>query len=264
MNEIFAIGALGGSGTRALAKILSSLGYYIGSSLNSRSDNLFFTQIFKNPEWYKTASKEEIYEKLKLFQFYMEHNLTPPKVEFELRESINSYLEEITESNKVRSSWAWKEPNTQIYIEEVLTVFPKLKYIHLLRNGLDMAFSRNKHQLINWGFKYNIHLTGTESDSEMSVKQLDYWIRSTKDVLRKSELFKNRFLLIDHTQLCFQPQIEIDRLLEFMEETVSPEKRKELYALPSIPTSYNRYKDMDISIFREDQINDLKELGYTI
>lgn len=42
-NEMFepvAIGGVGGSGTRVVAEIVRSLGYYLGGDLNSANDNL--------------------------------------------------------------------------------------------------------------------------------------------------------------------------------------------------------------------------------
>ena len=65
------IGALGGSGTRVIAQIVNQLGYYIGDDLNKPNDNLVFTRLFKNPEWYKTTDQKEIYSRLEIFDEYM-------------------------------------------------------------------------------------------------------------------------------------------------------------------------------------------------
>lgn len=64
-----------------------------------------------------------------------------------------------------------------------------MKYIHVLRHGLDMAFSNNIQQLKNWGLKFNIKLSGEETESQIAVKQLDYWIESTKDIIQKMNQF---------------------------------------------------------------------------
>lgn len=55
MNQkIIAIGAVGGSGTRVVAKIFMDAGVFVGDDLNAQNDNLTFTQLFKNPDWYNT------------------------------------------------------------------------------------------------------------------------------------------------------------------------------------------------------------------
>ena len=47
--------------------------------------------------------------------------------------------------------WAWKEPNTHIVADLILQLSEHVKYIHVVRNGLDMAWSRNQNQLKFWG-----------------------------------------------------------------------------------------------------------------
>ena len=49
MGAVIAIGALGGSGTRAIAQVLMDAGIYLGDSLNNANDNKLFTRLFKNP-----------------------------------------------------------------------------------------------------------------------------------------------------------------------------------------------------------------------
>jgi hypothetical protein len=48
-----AVGGVGGSGTRVIASLVSSLGYQIGNNLNRAQDDLTFTVLFKRPEDYR-------------------------------------------------------------------------------------------------------------------------------------------------------------------------------------------------------------------
>ncbi len=73
MNKIIAIGALGGSGTRAVAQILIDVGVYLGDDLNVSNDNLLFTRLFKDPKWYKNASINDVRIRLEIFRKYMEN-----------------------------------------------------------------------------------------------------------------------------------------------------------------------------------------------
>ena len=36
-----------------------------------------------------------------------------------------------------RPRWGWKEPNTHIVLPQILKLAPGLKYIHVVRHGLD-------------------------------------------------------------------------------------------------------------------------------
>ena len=276
-KKIISIGALGGSGTRAIAQVLIQAGIFMGNDLNNSNDNLFFTRLLKNPEWYKNASLDEKNKRLLSFKRYMENGkislkdlivyyksgYTNPTHSSELEFYINVF--KLLFSKEIsRDVWGWKEPNTQIYVSEIFNLFPNLKYIHVLRNGLDMAFSNNKQQLKNWGWKYKIDLTGKETKNELAVKQLDYWIESTRDVIAKSKGFENRFLLVKHSDFCSNPKKEIDRILQFCEITISSAKLKELYDIPVTPDSADRYKNYDLNIFSPEQIQFVKEMGFQI
>ncbi len=66
--------------------------------------------------------------------------------------------------------WGRKEPNTHVVIDRLMRLMPKMKYLHVARNGLDMAYSANQNQLKFWGG----HFIGPEC--EMSpYYSLKYW-----------------------------------------------------------------------------------------
>ena len=276
-KKIIAIGALGGSGTRAIAEVLIRAGNFVGNDLNNSNDNLLFTRLLKNPAWYKKASLEQKNKRLFTFKKLMESGKISPKDLIIYYQSAYTnpthssgsefYLDVFKSlfSKKIsRDVWGWKEPNTQIYVREIFNLFPNLKYVHVLRNGLDMAFSNNKQQLNNWGWKYQIHLTGNETKNEIAVKQLDYWIESTKDVIANSKGFENRFLMVKHSEFCNNPKKEIDKILEFCEISIPPSKLEELYKIARTPSTADRYKNYDLSIFTQTQIQFVEDMGFNI
>jgi len=225
-KTIVAIGALGGSGTRAVAKVFLEMGVFMGDKLNISKDNLLFTILFKNPIWYRTSSKEDKELRLRIFQKYMEGcelNLSESNeldkaisTNPTFKKRLNFNLKQTGYINEKTNIWGWKEPNTQIFVSEILNFFPQLKYIHILRHGIDMAFSNNNQQLNNWGWKYGIELSGNEDKNQIATKQLEYWVKSTKDVLAKIKVFNEKVLILNHSKFCTQPQQEIDRIIEFI------------------------------------------------
>ena len=42
--------------------------------------------------------------------------------------------------------WGWKEPNTHMILPFLLKKYKNLRYIHIMRNGLDNAYSKNQNQ----------------------------------------------------------------------------------------------------------------------
>ncbi|MBQ0798947.1 MAG: sulfotransferase [Porticoccaceae bacterium] len=172
----------------------------MGDDLNGANDNLIFTRLFKNPSWFESARKEEITARLDVFKDYMEKDqLDINSALILIKSSITNLtfsqngkrakniIRKVLSPPQERSIWGWKEPNTQIYIQEISDYFPHLKYIHIVRHGLDMAFSNNKQQLKNWGYKYGIHLDGKETENEVSYKQMEYWMRSTEGAIHKGQ-----------------------------------------------------------------------------
>lgn len=277
MRKVIAIGALGGSGTRAVAKIFSQASIYLGDDLNAYLDNLIFTRLFKDPSWKSTATDSDINLRLGAFEEYMQTGYLSKvnaRVLIQAARSNSFYntrwnfywhifQKRLTKPSE-RKIWAWKEPNAQIYITELLDYFPKLKYIHVLRHGLDMAYSDNNQQLKNWGHLFNINLNGQESKVVLAQLQLKYWIESTRIAIQKMNSSKERCLIVNHSDLCNEPQKQVDKILDFAEMDISASNRSKLYDIPQKPQSTNRFKKQDLSIFSSNQLEFVKEMGFTI
>jgi len=73
--------------------------------------------------------------------------------------------------------WGWKEPNTHIYLEFLSKYFSDLKYIFVIRHGLDMAFSKNQAQLYNWG-----NLLGVKNRHHRRLFLCLLWIIGLKQI----------------------------------------------------------------------------------
>jgi len=158
--------------------------------------------------------------------------------------------------------WGWKEPNTHIYLEYLAKYFDDLKYIHVIRNGLDMAFSRNQSQLFNWGEIFGISLNSSEP---LPKKSLQYWIKANKRAISFGhELLNKRFLIVNFDNLCLNPKGEIALLVDFLEIDIKSIKLHELEKLPKKPKSTGRYRDQDLSIFNKEEIEAVIDLGFDV
>ena len=274
---MIAIGTLGGSGTRAIADVFIQAGIYMGDQLNIANDNLIFTRLFKNPNWYRSATEKEIQNRLTLFKNYMSKDAISPAEFIEICRSASSnkvfpsnkefyfsLSRKMLNKRKDEQRWGWKEPNTQIYADIFMDFYSNLKYIHIIRHGLDMAFSKNKQQLKNWGWKFNIHLSGKENDTEMAVKQLDYWIRSNQFIREVCAKHPERCLIVYYKDFCTDPIKQIDRMPEFSGINPDMKTRANLYRIPQKSGTNHRYKERDISIFSDEQIEQVIALGCQI
>jgi hypothetical protein len=284
------IGGVGGSGTRVVAEILIQLGFYLGEDLNSARDNLWFTLLFKRPHWYfKNATIEgsQIFKGLGIFERAMTANLRPryEELSFVLRAAVEMTFKGhdyagsgrglwplkrvITILHPKKSDhsryigWGWKEPNTHIYLEYLTKHFHNLKYIHLIRHGIDMAYSSNQSQLYNWGAIFGI----TMHDSSIPLPRLSlkYWNEANRRAIALGKkLLKERFLVINFDRLCMDPRREIELLIDFLGLNINGVTMDKLEKLPQLPTSAGRYKNYDLSIFDRDEIEAVRELGFIV
>lgn len=210
-----AIGAIGGSGSRVLAKIIQASGVSIGSNLNPSLDNLEFTARFKTLDVLDLPDREFL-SRLKDF-------------------------EAISRADMVQAGhkrWGWKEPNTHVVIERILEAYPSLRYVHLLRNAFDMAFSGNQNQPRLWGPAY---LGRPISDPPPPAEILAYFCEVHRRIskLASQPHNKDRILFIEYEAICDDPKSEITRLLDFLD--LKPEvSLKDLCNIVQKPASVGR------------------------
>lgn len=275
MSRVIAVGALGGSGTRAIAQVLMDAGVYMGDDLNSANDNLLFTRLFKDPGFRERADAEAVAARFQVLEAWMERDRLRLKEVVLLLESTRAnptidgdarflarVASKLVKPPRRHSLWGWKEPNTQLWVEEIGGYFPDLRYLHVLRHGLDMAFSANRHQLLNWGPRFGIQVEEVESPESLAWKQLEYWIRSTRAALQAAERLPGGYLLINHGRFCREPRSEIDRMLCYIGVDPEPGKREALYAIPHSPSSEGRFREHDLGIFDSGQLDFVRDMGF--
>lgn len=281
-----ALGGVGGSGTRVFAEILSGLGFYIGDCLNKASDNLWFTLLLKRPPWFfrnRNRSKKEIHRAIRIFEKAMTTGLTLTADLDEITyvrnagEEISSYsfdmganrlhAENILKSRQPDPSryvgWGWKEPNTHVFLEYLATHFPDFRYIHVLRHGLDMAYSTNHQQLLNWGTLVGV----TVADKKCVTPQdlLRYWVAANERAIEVGRmLLGEKFLAIRLEELCRDPKASIKTVASFVGADINLKDMHELARLPSLPVSSGRYRNHDLAVFPTEDIKAVKRLGFEV
>lgn len=284
------VGGVGGSGTRVVASLLAELGYFMGSDLNSSNDNLWFTLLFKRPKWFGavTGGKNDLVLKgLEIFTAAMTGSLTPLPGELDF---IMSAAAEMADSghdhlgagrggwavkrawNMLRSEgnidstyigWGWKEPNTHIYLNYLNEYFASLRYIYVIRHGLDMAFSDNQAQLFSWGPLFGVRIS--DLPAMLPAASLEYWIRANKKAIDYGrDMGREKFFLLNFEKLCASPESEIPKLTGFLGLSVTESTIERLSQLPQMPKSVGRYRGHDLKIFSRESLDSVRELGFEI
>ena len=287
-----AIGALGGSGTRVYAEILREVGFYIGNDLYTPLDNLWFALLFKRRRWFlkhHNNNESQIFKRISIFEKIMtgSQKLKFGDFMFIMKAAIGWSIMGNHFNAKGSSGrglwpfgrvwsiikakpdfanyigWGWKEPNTHIYLEYLMKHFDNLKYIHVIRHGLDMAYSTNQAQLFNWGKIYGIN--DTHSSESPPKKALEYWIKTNEKTINLGKKMNpNRFLIANYEKLCLNPDHEINKLLKFLGIKNKNVNMDKLLAIPKLAKSVGRYKEHDLSIFSRDEIETVRKFGFTV
>lgn len=274
------VGGVGGSGTRLVARLLMDLGLYLGEHLNESNDNLWFTLLLKRPFWYAYAAEhrpEDIAMALRILQKRLSTNEPLSAEEIRAVRLAAGHALEGSQADAERmagtlierghidfssyAGWGWKEPNSHIYLPYLDHSFPNFRYIHVMRNGLSMAYSANQQQLQNWGVLFGVHVP--KEEALLPKASLQYWIRSHQRIVRfREEVMGERLLLLNYDRLCARPEIELTRLAAFL--GVSLPDIGALASRVKPPTSLDRYKREDLSIYDEAELEAVRQLGFEV
>jgi len=278
---------LGGSGTRVVAKILSELNYYIGHDLNAALDNMTFTFLFRRPSWFYNQhinGQNEIVDGLNIFMNAMKGNscfrkneiryfsssiidwynqLGYKRIPWSLKRIFKIYFQKKIERD-VYIGWGWKEPNAHIYFDFLLKYFRgNLKVIHVIRHGLDMAFSKNTKQLFNWHKLYGIDVP--QKDEMLPNAMLKYWICANNRIVSVGEkLGDKNFLSINFDKLCCTPEKVISNIVDFIGVDIEKTKIQYLYDIPKKPKTIGRYKQYDLNLFDNEDLKFVRNLSFPI
>lgn len=270
-----AIGGVGGSGTRVVAAAAIALGFDMGADLNPPLDNLAFTLLFKD-QALDPGDEQSMDQRVRLLLAASAPGGSVLPEELSLLDALcreprpasgpaehpAPWLRE--RADRLRASvqaprgrpgpWGWKEPNTHAWLPALLPRLPGLRYVHVVRNGLDMAFSGNLNQLLFWG----------EAALGRPVRRepadaLAYWCHVHRRVLEIAPALGDRFLWLDYDQLCDAPLEGMARLLAFLGQP--PDRAGELAALVAPSSGRRRHQGRPLEEFDPADLDFLRQLG---
>jgi hypothetical protein len=246
------VAGVGGSGTRLVAEMLQALGIFLGSELNEASDNMRLAREFprmrdriqalgplagtKSSSPAGAAADAFVAETLLAFE----------------RDMYRDYLAQADH----RSGWGWKVPGNHFLISHLVSAFPGLHFVHVIRNGLDMAFSSNRNQVRNWGHHYGIDVEGM-SPEEAALR---FWIVANRHAVAEANRLAVRFLLLNFDDLCRSPERTATTLLTFLGRPV--EQLPRVTRLVKAPASLDRHRGRDLRFVTDADRIAMQEFGF--
>jgi len=281
-NGPIVIGGVGGSGNGLVAEILSSFGIFLGDDLNIASDNLLYTLLFRRSTWfYKSIqNKKRIHTGLSVLEKLMlkKYRLTIQEIWFLLYAGMDTTLHyrdqkawaldriiRIIKNPRFKdpqyNGWGWKEPNSYLILENLIDHFQSMKFIHTIRHGADMAFSKNQRQLRTWGKLFGIPPT----ENENPRASLKFWAKANLAVADLGQsLGPEQYIQINFDLLCQEPKRVIDELITFLDLDIDESTYQAALELPQMPPSQGRYKKHALSQFDSKDLDVVKSFGFTV
>lgn len=223
------IGATGGSGTRVVARIVQMGGMFIGTNLNVAEDAIDIALYVDC--W------------INIFMAHRESSI-PPAIETKMNQELNAVLARhlaCLDANRSTQHWGWKVPRSIFLLPFFHSQFPKMKFLHLVRDGRDMAFSANQYQLIKYG---KTLLTPLERDFIQPLQSIALWSRLNLLTAEYGEQhMPDQYLRIRFEDLCFEPVYTINRIFNFLCLTGDIEKIAQSQVSP--PPSIERWRSQN-------------------
>jgi len=237
------VGATGGSGTRVVARVLREAGLFTGSDLNESEDAWKLGDF--SDRW---------------INVWLSHRdgALPAEVERAMVTDLESLLREHCESLGPGQPWGWKEPRSIYLLPFYHRHLPALRFLHVVRDGRDMALSTNQNQLRKHGRAAPI-----PADLPEPVRSMALWSWVNLTAARYgNERLGDRYLRIRYEDLCTRPVEVASDVLGFF--GIAGDATPALDAV-SAPASLGRWRAESpelIAALEEQGAAALVELGY--
>lgn len=204
MNDVrsvgpFVIAAFGGSGTRVLAGIAQQAGMWIGTNLNRPLDALDFADYCTR--WIPIYARRAT------------HPLSA-NILGEMRQRLNEVVERhLASINDTHRAWGWKNSGSLHLLPFFHAEIPGVRFLHLVRDGRDMAYSPNQYQVRRHG---GFLLTPDEQRRSQPLRSIALWSRLNLIAADYANAhLHDRYLLVRFEDLCSSPVPSVQRILDF-------------------------------------------------
>ncbi len=200
------------SGSRLLAQMLRRCGVFMGSNLNASEDSLDLFDLVR----YVVERHAPDYSALLA--------IGDPALDRRVAEAIRRHLADRPEHQR----WGWKLPETGHVLPVISRLFPDARFIHLLRDGRDVAFSPflapkapfwrkiyfNDDRILRWR---GLGMTQRAYRSHGHLFNAARWVNSVTLGRGHGARHGERYLEVRYEALVAHPDAELSRIAAFLE-----------------------------------------------
>lgn len=190
------IGAMGGSGTRVLVPILQLAGYWMGRWICQRTQDSMATRHLLQCEFSQLLRTGEAAD---------------ARLDALFSRLIQGHRQGMADPE---GAWGWKNPRCMWVIPYLARRYPDMRFIHVIRDGRDMALTSN-HNLLE---KHGAYLLDDPDCRRDSVRaQFRLWAMGNRKAWDDGRrLLGENYLLLDYDRLCRDPKPELRRIYNLL------------------------------------------------
>jgi hypothetical protein len=199
------------SGSRLLASKLMRLGVFMGSNLNESLDSLDVFELVRHlierhaPDFSRLFEEGDAVLPARVTACFGEHlHQRPPN-----------------------TPWGWKLPETAHALPAIARLFPAARFVHLIRDGRDVAFSPflapkdpfwrkvyfNDDRVLSWR---GLSMTQRAYRAHGPLFNAARWVNTVTLGRAHGSMLAERYMEIRYEALVSQPAPELARLADFL------------------------------------------------
>lgn len=189
------VAALGGSGTRAIVELLVESGIFMGDWIDRSTGDSLFLRHFLHAHFDVLVH---------------DPGCDDPRIRRDFHRAIHAHRNGIPREG---DDWGWKNPRSMWILPWLARDFPGLRFIHLIRDGRDLALSENSFLLDDHGRR----VLGEQYTGDPIRDQFELWAMGNRRAADASaRLLGPRAHRIRYEDLCADPMRELERLHRFI------------------------------------------------
>jgi len=266
------------SGTSMLAGLLKKMGVFLGYGVQ-HNESIFFNQLnlyiervcncgWDNPEPIKYLYDSSPIRELVLK--YLHKTLTGPEVSLYFgplrwRKLIPKKIWPKCSLKSIDRPWGWKDPRNTFTAELWKELFPDAKFLHIYRNGVDVAASLRQREFDLLG-KRPLDEPHSSPRCFSLQSAFDLWaLYVEKAFSLTSEVGRNNILHIRYEDLLKNPLVILKEVVKFCDINVSEDSLvKNLTSIDS-KRAYKFLEDKELKEFylKVKDHPSMRRLGYS-
>lgn len=190
---------IGGSGTRAFARLAEATGRHMGDIQNDSNDALALYQLAD--KWCEPA-----------YRAWKDGDDLPGQSEFEA--DLAASVAEHRRDGAPDDRWGWKQPRSIHLLPALATAYPDdLLVLHVMRDGRDVALGKTIHLQLTGAYSIPASLYG----EPVPIQLAHLWATANSLAADFGErLLRGRYLRVSLEELCVDVERVANRILAFI------------------------------------------------